>query len=127
MPCLIDTNILIDALDPQVPAPIAERIVDAIADDARYSVITRIELLGWRGHTEASRQGTESLLAALVEVPLSQKVVKATIDIRAVLPVKLPDAIIAASALVEGLPLMTRNVGDFKRIPGLTVIDPFRE
>jgi len=127
MPCLIDTNILIDALDPQVPAPIAERIVDAIADDARYSVITRIELLGWRGHTEASRQGTESLLAALVEVPLSQKVVKAAIDIRAVLPVKLPDAIIAASALVEGLPLMTRNVGDFKRIPGLTVIDPFRE
>lgn len=39
MPCLIDTNILIDALDPQIPAPIAARIVDAIADDARYSVI----------------------------------------------------------------------------------------
>ncbi len=127
MPCLIDTNILIDALDPQIPAPIAARIVDAMADDARYSVISHIELLGWRGHTEASRQGTESLLAALVEVPLSPRVVKATIDIRAVLPVRLPDAIIAASALVEGLPLMTHNVGDFKRIPGLTVIDPFRE
>lgn len=51
----------------------------------------------------------------------------AAIDIRAVLPVKLPDAIIAASALVEGLPLMTHNVGDFKRIPGLTVINPFQE
>lgn len=127
MPCLIDTNILIDALDPQVPAPIAARIVDAIADDARYSVITPIELLGWRGHTEASRQGTESLLAALVELPLSPAVANAAIDIRAVLPVKLPDAIIAASALVAGLPLMTRNVGDFKRIPGLTVIDPFRD
>jgi predicted nucleic acid-binding protein len=127
MPCLIDTNILIDALDPQIPAPIAARIVDAITDDAHYSVITRIELLGWRGHTEASRQSTESLLAALIEVPLSPAVANAAIDIRAVLPVKLPDAIIAASALVEGLPLMTRNVGDFKRIPGLTVIDPFQE
>jgi hypothetical protein len=127
MPCLIDTNILIDALDPQVPAPIAARIVDAIVDDARYSVITPIELLGWRGHTEDSRQSTESLLATLVEVPLSPAVANAAIDIRAVLPVKLPDAIIATSALVEGLPLMTRNVGDFKRIPGLTVIDPFQE
>jgi hypothetical protein len=67
------------------------------------------------------------LLATLVEVPLSPAVANAAIDIRAVLPVKLPDAIIATSALVEGLPLMTRNVGDFKRIPGLTVIDPFQE
>lgn len=37
--------------------------------------------------------------------------------------------LIDASALVavDGFPLMNRNVGDFKRIPGLTVIDPFRE
>lgn len=34
---------------------------------------------------------------------------------------------IAVNALVEGLPLMTRNGGDFKRISELTVIDPFRE
>ena len=62
---------------------------------------------------------TARAVAAETKVP--------AIDIRAVLPVKLPDAIIAASALIEGLPLMTRNVDDFKHIPGLTVIDPFRE
>jgi predicted nucleic acid-binding protein len=37
----------------------------------------------------------------------------------------LPDAIIAASALVANLPLMTRNVDDFRRIEGLALIDPF--
>ena len=30
-------------------------VENAIADNARYSVITRMELLGWSGHTEGSR------------------------------------------------------------------------
>jgi toxin FitB len=38
---------------------------------------------------------------------------------------KLPDAIIAATALVHGCELVTRNVSDFAKIPGLSVFDPF--
>jgi toxin FitB len=38
---------------------------------------------------------------------------------------KLGDAIIAATALEHGVPLVTRNVDDFKHIPGLQVINPF--
>jgi predicted nucleic acid-binding protein len=37
----------------------------------------------------------------------------------------LPDAIIAATALVYDLTLISRNVIDFKGIQGLKVIDPF--
>jgi predicted nucleic acid-binding protein len=36
----------------------------------------------------------------------------------------LPDAIIAATTLVHGLPLITRNVADFQGIVGLVVINP---
>ena len=51
MPCLIDTNVLIHALSGNAQASILSRIDDAIADQARYSVVTRMELLGWNGHT----------------------------------------------------------------------------
>lgn len=51
--------------------------------------------------------------------------VAAVIDIRSTIAIKLPDAIIAVSALTENLPLLTRNTGDFKRIAGLKIIDPF--
>jgi hypothetical protein len=40
---------------------------------------------------------------------------------------KLGDAIIAATALEYGVPLVTRNEGDFKHIVGLQVINPFAE
>jgi hypothetical protein len=38
---------------------------------------------------------------------------------------KLPDAIIAATALELGLTLITRNIGDFKNIPNLKSINPW--
>jgi len=38
---------------------------------------------------------------------------------------KLPDAVIAATALQNGLVLVSRNVKDFKYIQGLEVIDPY--
>ena len=47
------------------------------------------------------------------------------IDIRSTITIKLPDAIIAASALAENLPLMTRNTKDFNRIASLVRVDPF--
>ena len=125
MPCLIDTNVLIHALSGNAQAPILSRIDAAIADQARYSVVTRMELLGWNGHTADSRRETEALLAQLMEITLTPTIVALVIDIRSTITIKLPDAIIAASALVENLPLMTCNTGDFKHIAGLVVIDPF--
>ncbi len=38
---------------------------------------------------------------------------------------KLPDAVIAATALQNGLVLVSRNAKDFKYIQGLEVIDPY--
>jgi len=125
MPCLIDTDALIHALSGNAQASILSRIDDAIADQARYSVVTRMELLGWNGHTADSRRETEALLAQLMEITLTPAIVALVIDLRSSITIKLPDAIIAASALAEDLPLMTCNTGDFKRIAGLVVIDPF--
>lgn len=125
MPCQIDTNVLIDALTGHVSATVLTRIDNAIADKTRYSVITRMELLGWSGHTAESRRATQALLTQLTEVNLTPAIVAMVIDIRSTITIKLPDAIIAASALAENLPLMTRNTKDFNRIEGLVLVDPF--
>ena len=55
---------------------------------------------------------------------LTSTIVDVSIDIRKKHKTKLPDAIIAATALVYGLVLISRNVSDFKNIHDLKVIDP---
>jgi predicted nucleic acid-binding protein len=42
------------------------------------------------------------------------------------LKIKLPDAIIAASALANQFTIITRNKKDFEKIKTLEVIDPYR-
>ena len=125
MICVLDTNPLIYFIDGSAQPDVIERIESAIRAGARFSVVTRIEILSWREHTADSRLKAAALLNQLVEIPLTQSIVDRTIELRSMVSIKLPDAIIAASALVENLPLMTRNTGDFTRIPGLVLIDPF--
>src|SRR5574338_662649 len=55
MSCVVDTNLLIYFLGEAVEAPVLQRIEQALRDQARISVITRMEVLGWRGHTGDSR------------------------------------------------------------------------
>lgn len=56
---------------------------------------------------------------------LTNNVVEASIDIRKKHKTKLPDAIIAATALVDDLVVISRNTSDFKNIDGLKVINPY--
>ncbi|MCK0507184.1 type II toxin-antitoxin system VapC family toxin [Aromatoleum anaerobium] len=125
MSCVVDTNLLIYFLADAVDESVLQRIEQALRDQARISVITRMEVLGWRGHTDDSRARARFLLDQLDEIALTSPVVERVIEIRSSLAIKLPDAIIAASALIENLPLMTRNIADFKRVPGLVLMDPF--
>ncbi len=47
-----------------------------------------------------------------------------TIKLRSLYKTKLPDAVIAATALQNNLVLVSRNTKDFKNIQGLEIIDP---
>ena len=55
-------------------------------------------------------------------VPISQLVLERAAQLRATTGVKTPDAIHAATALLEGCPLFLTNDPTFRRIPGLNVI-----
>ena len=122
--CLIDTNVLIDYLNGNAAPAFVANVEQALMDGSMVSVITTMELLGWRGHSEQSRHDAENLLRGMGEIGLARPIVDEVIKLRSLLAIKLPDAIIATSARVEGLPLMTGNMRDFMAIAGLSLLDP---
>ncbi len=123
--CVIDTNILIYHLNDVLTDQAERRLEDALKHSSSISVITHIEVLGWKSHTSDSLKNTQELLACLHECPLNEEVVKTCITLRQTLSIKLPDAIIAATALHLEIPLMTRNREDFKHVPDLKIVNPF--
>lgn len=70
---------------------------------------------------------TTAFLEVFDEITIDAEIKNAAIKIRRNYRLKLPDAIIAATALHLGVPLITRNTRDFKDIPELQLINPFEE
>jgi predicted nucleic acid-binding protein len=58
-------------------------------------------------------------------IGLTDEIIDTTIEVRKNHKIKLPDAIIAASALVNRLTLISRNTKDFQNIGGLNCVNPY--
>jgi toxin FitB len=86
-----------------------------------YSVITRAELLAGRRGDEAV---VVDLLGGLGELPVGREVADRGGQVRRNTGLALPDALIAATALVHQLPLLTRNRRHFERVPRLRLESP---
>ena len=85
-----------------------------------YSVITRVELLA--GTDDQSESQIRRLLAGMDELPVDRRVADRAGLLRREVPgLRVADALIAATALVHGVTLHTRNTRDFKKVPGLRV------
>lgn len=121
---LIDTNAVIDYLGNKLPVSgmdFMNTVIDAVPN---VSVVTKIEVLGFNA-PEPHYQLLTNFINDATVLDLTNNVVEASIDIRKKHKTKLPDAIIAATALVYDLVLISRNISDFKNIDGLQVIDPY--
>ena len=119
---LIDTNAVIDYLDNKLPDKAGE-LMDGI--DSRISVITRMELLSWPGASQEQTHILNEFINASEVFAMEESVIVKAVDIRKTFKTKLPDAIIAATAIVNNLSLITRNTKDFEKIQELEVIDPY--
>ena len=123
---VLDTNVLIDLLEATPRGQEAKRLLESM--DAStvigYSLITRFELLATP--EVARHQQAHTLLETLTPIGLSQPI----IDRAAELFVsrysrqrrKIPDALIAATAIESGAALLTFDRIDFANIPGLSVL-----
>ena len=112
---LVDSDILVDHLRGH------RRLVVATADDAYVSVITRAELFS--GHGSEERR-VRRLLEPMTTVAVDEAIAERAARLRRLSSLRLPDALIAATALHHRLTLVTRNVRDFEGIRGLRLRPP---
>ncbi|MEO6851890.1 MAG: type II toxin-antitoxin system VapC family toxin [Mucilaginibacter sp.] len=104
-----------------------QRIMNNIINNYKpaISVITEIELLCWKNATEKDVATLNSFVLDSTVFELEVKIKLKTIEIRKTHGLKLPDAVIAATALANSLTLISRNSNDFKKVTNLKLIDPF--
>jgi predicted nucleic acid-binding protein len=104
---LLDTNVVIGMLDGSAPAVGLLAQHGAVPDNSAVSQITRIELLSFHRLTGSDQQKIDALLASVAVLLFDQQIEAATIALRRRARLKLPDSIIAATAQVHGLTLLT--------------------
>lgn len=119
---LIDSNAVIDYLGNKLSASGMEFMSTIIDDIPNISVITKIEVLGYNAAKEHYRI-LEAFINDSEVIRLYPEIVEQCIEIRKQYRIKLPDAIIAATALHEQMTLITRNISDFEMIDELEIID----
>jgi hypothetical protein len=121
---LIDSNVVIDYLAGKFTLDGMLFINEIVNDIPFISVITKIEILGYKSPEEANQLLSDFVDDSVV-IELTEDVVLQTIELRKELKIKTPDAIIAATAMVNQLVLLTRNKKDFDKINGIEVVNPY--
>lgn len=120
---LLDSNVLIYAAN-----EVSESLWDLVCTSGNaVASITAIEVYGFAGLEVNEKGALDTLFAFLDVLPLDERVISESIRLRQSRRMGLADAVIAATALVHSMPLVTRNVEDFKGIAGLEVINPFAD
>jgi predicted nucleic acid-binding protein len=82
------------------------------------SVITELELLGFKGLNNDAEEELRKCLRSCFIVDIENPIKEIAIDIRKKYSMKLPDAVIAATAIHLQLPLITADT-DFEKIDNL--------
>jgi predicted nucleic acid-binding protein len=119
---LIDTNSVIDYLDNKLPSNAANMLDE---EELEISVISRMELLAWPNAELKQISVLNQFISSVVIWGLDEPVILKGIEVRKSIQIKLPDAIIAATSIVHGLNLVTRNINDFKNVKGIKLINPW--
>jgi hypothetical protein len=118
---LVDSNILIYAAQPA-----HAHLRQFIAEQApAVSAVTYVEVLGYHQLDDEERQYLEAFFRLAQVLPLSQAVLDQAVTLRQQRKLSLGDALVAGTALVHDLTLVTRNVEDFQWIQGLLLLNPF--
>ncbi|MBW4565412.1 MAG: type II toxin-antitoxin system VapC family toxin [Mojavia pulchra JT2-VF2] len=118
---LLDSNIIIYSAQPEYP-----QLRDLIAEyTPAVSALSYLEVLGYHLLTEQQRQYFEEFFQVAQVLPISQDVLNQAVILRQQRRMTLGDAIIAGTALVHGLILITRNIDDFRWIAQLELLNPF--
>ena len=118
---LLDTNSVIYFFNGE------KKIADLIAkakDEIVISFITKIELLSFDMEDQDTEKKVREFLNEIRVILLDDDVITATIEYRKKLKLKIPDAIISATAKVLGLTLITADKVLSKKLTGIEITSP---
>ena len=119
---LIDSNIIIYAAQPQY-----SNLRLFIAENApTVSAVSYVEVLGYPRLTAKERHHFEAFFASATILSISDGVIHEAVRLRQRRKMLLGDALVAGTALLHRLTLVTRNTSDFDWIDGLTLLNPFQ-
>ena len=112
---LLDTNIIIYILNGD------KLISDYLSQKKFYtSIICEIELFGSKSLTPAEDKQIRNFLQEFRIIPIDYSIKELAILLRKKYPLKIPDLIIAATAISMDIPLVTSDIG-FKQITELEI------
>ena len=124
MNMLVDSNVIIDYVSNRIPEKSAKQLDIYFNSNFSVSIISKIEVLGFNTQ-EYELEQLKSFIQLSSIVYIDEAVAGKTIEIRRMKRIKLPDAIIAATALVKNCILLSHNTTDFNKIEGLQVLDSY--
>ena len=123
---LIDTCAVIKYLD-EIFAPEALSFMDSLVDvDCKVSFITKIELLAWNPPFPEDINIRKEFLEGSEIHFVNDEIINRAIHIRKETKIKLPDALIASTAMTFDFILLSDNDNDFKKVEplGLKYLNP---
>jgi len=112
MKYLVDSNVIIYHLNSEA---IATKFLSQNYQDIAISQITYVEVLSFP-FTQEEEKDVRTLLSGFTIIDITQSISNQAIENRKVKKIKLPDNLIASTAMVNGLILVTRNIKDFKAL-----------
>ena len=121
---LLDSNTVIDYIGDLYSFKSKQWLNRLIDEEINVSVITKIEVLSFDPDKDDNYPILVDFFEASRILKLTDEIVNKTIFIRQKKKITLPDAVIAATALVNGMVLVSNNTKDFKSIPDLEIVNP---
>ena len=116
---LMDSNAIIDYLEAAFPANGLLVVDEILKTEINISVINQIDLLSFLPSQKNVTQRIQDFISFAHVFPLDVTIAMQTLEICKKHQIKLPNAIIAATAIHHNLILITNNEKDFASIKGL--------
>jgi predicted nucleic acid-binding protein len=117
----LDTNAIVYYLKNDANAVTVLREVFAQSSPVYVSAVTELELFAFANLSRDEESLIEELLATLSIIPLDSHIARLAALVRRHYQLKVPDSVIATTAMFTGSTLVTRNTRDFRKIANLSV------
>jgi len=121
---LIDTSAVIKYLNESLPDTGLQFIDGIIDEESTLSFISEIELQVWNPPNEQDLDVYRLFVYQAEIIGIDEGIIAETIRIRKSYQLKLPDAVIAATAITHNLTLVADNDKDFTKVSALKYINP---